>query len=160
MESIAQYKTLDDLREMIKALEGMMARPVIRGSHPTIYPDVGDGPYRTFKGVRMIDYQFSFDKKWVLAHRQKGLSFSSNWRELKRVHRMFSRVKTRNIDVHWVLQGADLPDDMAFVEDDNPKKKGHYFWTVKKDMSIYRLVDNLNWMADRMSVIKNSERAL
>jgi hypothetical protein len=52
------------------------------------------------------------------------------------------------------------PKDMAFVEDKDPKKKGHYFLTVTEPITIYRLVQNLKWIADRMTVIRNAERAL
>ncbi len=155
MDEIKQFKTLSDLKEIISELEGVMARPVNRGCHPTLYPDVKDGQYRTVCGVRIVDYILSADEKWVLPHNQKGLSFSGNWSEIKRVYRMFSRVKENVIDIHWVMQGADLPDDMAFVEDMRPKKKGHYFLTVTKRIPIDKLVKNLKWVADRMSVIEN-----
>lgn len=38
MDEIKQYKSLDDLKKIISDLEGFMARPVVRGAHPTIYP--------------------------------------------------------------------------------------------------------------------------
>lgn len=160
MDQQKQYKTLDDLKKIISELEGFMARPVKQGQHPTLYPEVKDGEYRTICGIRVVDYVLSTDEKWVLPHNQKGLSFSANWSELKRVYRMFARVKTAKIDVHWVLQGADIPDDMEFVEDERPNKKGHYFLTVKKQITIYKLVANLKWVADRMTVIRNVEKAL
>jgi uncharacterized beta-barrel protein YwiB (DUF1934 family) len=49
---------------------------------------------------------------------------------------------------------------MKFVEDNNPKKKGHYFLTVTEKMKVSTLVSNLKWIADRMSVIKDGSRAL
>jgi hypothetical protein len=119
-----------------------------------------NGEYITVSGVRIVDYILSVAEKWVLPHNQKGLSFSSNWSELKRVYRMFSRVKTTPVDVHWILQGADIPDDMEFVEDERPNKKGHYFLTVKRQIGIYKLVNNLKWIADRMTVIRNAEKTL
>lgn len=152
---ITQFKTLDDLREVISKLERVMARPVKRGSHPTLYPDIIDGKYRTVCGVRVVDYILSADERWVLPNNQKGLSFSGNWKEIKRVYRMFSRVKSTPVDIQWVIEGADLPSDMAFVEDENPKKKGHYFLTVTTKIPLYKLVENLKWVADRMSVIEN-----
>lgn len=155
-----QFKSLDDLQKIIEQLTKFAARPVGRGSHPTLYPQTDEGPYRTIEGVRVIDYKFSADEKWVLPDNQRGLSFSTNWKELKRVYRLFARSKKSNIDVYWVLQGADLPRNMKFVEDKDPKKKGHYFLTVTESMSIYKLVQNLKWIADKMAVIKNAERAL
>ena len=160
MVELNQFKSLDDLKKIISELEGFIARPVIRGNHPTIYPDVQEGQYRTVYGVRVADYLLTSDGKWVMPHNQKGLSFSANWKELKRVYRLFSRVPGRTVDIHWVLQGSDLPDNMKFVEDEKPKKKGHYFLTVTKKIPVHELVSNLKWIADRMSVIKNAERAL
>ena len=160
MEEIKQFKSLDDLKKIISEIEGFIARPVIRGNHPTIYPDIRDGQYRTVYGIRVNDFLLSNDGKWVLPHSQKGLSFSANWKELKRVYRLFSRVPGRKVDVHWVLQGSDLPKNMKFVEDKNPRKKSHYFLTVTDKMPINQLVFNLKKVADRMSVIKNAERAL
>lgn len=155
MGDIQQFKTLDDLREIITKLEGVMARPVKRGVHPTLYSDVKDGDYRTVCGVRVVDYILSSDEKWVLPHNQKGLSFSGNWNEIKRIYRMFSRVKNTPVDIHWVMEGADLPPGMAFVEDQRPKKKGHFFLTVTERMPLHRLVSNLKMVADRMSIIEN-----
>ena len=42
MDEIKQYKSLDDLKKIISDLEGFMARPVVRGAHPTIYPEVSE----------------------------------------------------------------------------------------------------------------------
>jgi hypothetical protein len=160
MDDIKQFKSLDDLKKIISDLEGFMVRPVTRGQHPTIYPDVKEGKYRTVCGVRVVDYLVSPDGKWVLPHNQKGLSFSSNWKELKRVYRLFSRVPGKIVDVHWILEKSDLPKDMKFIEDQDPDKKGHYFLTVTEKIPIHQLVSNLKWIADRMAVIKNAERAL
>lgn len=116
-------------------------------------------------GVRICDYQFSQDEKWVLADDQAGLSFSSTWKNLKDVHRLLSRGEDRKgrpktANIYWVLQGADMPKEMKFVEDRNPKKKGHYFLTVTKPMKLSTLVSNLKWIARNMSVIQDGSRAL
>jgi len=50
MDEAQQFKCLTDLREIINQLDGYYARPTARGSHPTIYPSRGDGPYRTVMG--------------------------------------------------------------------------------------------------------------
>jgi len=160
MKEIQQFKSLDDLQKIIEQLNHFAARPVTRGNHPTLYPETKDGQYRTIQGIRAIDYKFSTDEKWIIPDDQRGLSFSANWKELKRVYRLFARAKKSNIDVYWVLQGADIPSDMAFVEDRDPKKKGHYFLTVTQPITVYKLVKNLQWIADRMTVIRNAERAL
>lgn len=160
MKEIQQFKSLDDLQKIIEQLNHFAARPVARRQHPTLYSETKDGQYRTIQGIRAIDYKFSTDEKWIIPDDQRGLSFSANWKELKRVYRLFARAKKSNIDVYWVLQGADIPSDMAFVEDRDPKKKGHYFLTVTQPITVYKLVRNLQWIADRMTVIRNAERAL
>lgn len=160
MDEIKQFKSIDDLKAIIAELEGFVARPVGRGQHPTLYPDVAEGKYRTVNGIRVVDYVLSADGKWVHPHNQKGLSFSANFKELKRVYRLFARVPGKVVDIHWVLEKSDLPKNMKFVEDQDPKKKGHYFLTVTEVMPIHQLVSNLKRIADRMSVIRNAERAL
>lgn len=160
MDGIKQFKSIDDLKSIIAELEGFVARPVARGQHPTLYPDVAEGKYRTVNGIRVVDYVLSADGKWVHPHNQKGLSFSANFKELKRVYRLFARVPGKVVDIHWVLEKSDLPRNMKFVEDQDPKKKGHYFLTVTEVMPIHQLVSNLKRIADRMSVIRNAERAL
>mgnify|MGYP000051835719 CR=1 FL=1 len=160
MEEIKQFKSVDDLKKIISELEGFIARPVKRGQHPTLYPDVSEGKYRTINGIRVVDYVLSPDGKWVYPHTQKGLSFSANWKELKRIYRLFSRIPGKVVDVHWVLEKSDLPKNMGFVEDKDPKKKGHYFLTVTEMMPTHKLVSNLKWVADRMAIIKNAGGAL
>lgn len=73
MDDIKQFKSLDDLRSIISELEGFMARPVTRGQHPTLYPEMEEGKYRTVCGIRVVDYVLSPDGKWVLPHNQKRL---------------------------------------------------------------------------------------
>ena len=160
MEAIKQFKSLDDLKKIIDELEGFIGRPITRGQHPTIYADVKEGSYRTISGIRVVDYVLSPDAQWALPHNQKGLSFSTNWKELKRVYKLFSRIPGKVLDVYWVLEKSDLPKNMQFVQDLDPKKKGHYFLTVTEKIPIHQLVYNLKWIADRMSVIKNAEKAL
>lgn len=125
-----------------------------------MYPEVEEGKYRTVCGIRVVDYVLSSDGEWVLPHNQKGLSFSSNWKKLKRMYRLFARVPGRAVDVHWVSEKSDLPKNMKFVEDLDSKKKGHYFLTVTEKVPIRQLVANLKRVSDRMSVIRNVERAL
>lgn len=45
MEETKQFKSLDDLKKIISDLEGFIARPVTRGQHPTLYPEVAEGKY-------------------------------------------------------------------------------------------------------------------
>ena len=162
MEEIHQFKCLTDLREIISQLDSYYARPVPSGSHPTLYPNRDDGPYRTVMGIRVCDYKLSFDGKWALPDDQMGLSFSSTWQHLKSAHKMVSRVAGKQVDVYWVLSGADIPSGMAFVPDKRPSKsaKGHYLLTVTEKMKISTLVDKLKWVADRMSVIRSAEKVL
>jgi len=158
MPEILQFKSLSDLREIISELEGYVARPVVRGKHPVFYDENATGKYRTVLGVRICDYKFSADEQWVLVDDQMGLSFSSSWKNLKNVHRMMSRAKGVQVDVYWVLQGSDLPQGLAFVED--RQKKGHFFLTVTERTSVIELVRKLTWVADKMGRIDNAGVAL
>ncbi len=165
MKEQLQFKSRSDLKDIIDELEEIYARPVNPGNHPTIYPETNEGKYRTVVGVRICDYKFSLDEKWVLPDDQMGLSFSSTWKNLKDVHRLMSRGtdklgKPKTADVYWVLQTSDIPQHMAFVQDKNPKKKGHYFLTVTERMKVSTLVEKLKWIARNMSVIKDGTRAL
>lgn len=162
MEELYQFKCLTDLQEIIAQLNGYYARPTPRGSHPTLYPNREEGPYKTLMGIRVCDYSLSADGQWVLPDDQMGLSFSSTWQHLKSAHKMVAKISGKPVDVYWVLSGADIPSGMAFVPDRRPSKsaKGHYLLTVTEKMKISSLVEKLKWVADRMSVIRNAEKAL
>jgi len=162
MDETKQFKCLTDLREIISELDGFYARPSVRGQHPTLYPEVSDGRYRTVCGVRVCDYTLSEDGQWVLPDDQMGLSFSSSWQHLKSAHKMVSRGAGKDVDVFWVLSRADIPKGMSFQPDRRASKsaKGHYLLTVNERMKISSLVEKLKWIADRMSVIKNAGDAL
>ena len=162
MDETKQFKCLTDLREIISELDGYYARPTARGEHPTLYPEVLDGRYRTVCGIRVCDYTLSEDGQWVLPDDQMGLSFSSSWQHLKSAHKMISRVAGKNVDVFWVLSRADIPSGMSFQPDRRASKsaKGHYLLTVNERMKISSLVEKLKWISDRMSVIKDSGETL
>lgn len=162
MDEVHQFKCLTDLREIISQLEGYYARPTARGSHPTIYPDRVDGAYRTVMGIRVCDYNLSVDGQWVLPDDQMGLSFSSTWQHLKSAHKMVSRISGKPVDVFWVLSAADIPNGMLFQPDRRPSSsaKGHHILTVTEKMKISSLVKKLEWLADRMSVIRSAEKVL
>ncbi len=157
MGELKQYKCLTDLRKIISDLESYRARPVVRNNHPTLYKDKSKGRYRTVMGIRVCDYTFSADGKWVLADSQMGLSFSATWENLKFVHGMFSRGK-KSVDIYWMLSDADIPSDLKFVEDKN--NPGHYFLTVTKSMGVEKLADKLRIIASGFSVITDGGRAL
>ncbi|MCL6272180.1 hypothetical protein M3P05_19860 [Sansalvadorimonas sp. 2012CJ34-2] len=159
MDDTLQFKCLTDLREIINQIDGYVARPTLRGEHPTLYSEPGEGRFRTVMGIRICDYKFSQDEQWVLPDDQMGLSFSSTWQNLKGVYKMVSRGKRKPVDVYWVLSKSDIPDGLAFVQDRKPKKKGHYFLAVTREMKVSSLVEKLRWVADRMSVIRDSELA-
>lgn len=157
---IHQFKTMDDLRSIIKEFEGALARPTRNLSHPTLYRrrdvEVGD---KLIQGVRKKDWLFSADEKWVLPHEQMGLSFSSHWQHLKGVYKMKEKHNPgAAIHVYWVLESSDVPPGMKFEPD--LSKKGHYLLTVTQKMSLNQLVSKLKWIADRMSVIKDAGRVL
>jgi hypothetical protein len=162
MDDTQQFKCLTDLREIITQLDGYYARPSVRDQHPTLYPDRTDGPYKTIMGIRVCDYKLSIDGKWVLPDNQMGLSFSSTWQHLKGAYKMMSRVAGKQVDVYWVLSGADIPEGMSFQPDLRPSKsaKGHYLLTVTRKMRTSSLVIKLKWVAHRMSIIRGAGKVL
>lgn len=136
---IHQFKTVDDLRTIIKELEGALARPTRNLSHPTLYRkrDIQEGD-KLIQGVRKKDWLLSVDEKWALPHNQMGLSFSSHWQHLKGVYKMKEKHnKGAAINVYWILEKADIPPGMKFEADE--KKKGHYLLTITEKMPIHRL---------------------
>jgi len=77
MKELKQFKCLNELKKIIDEISALRARPVVRGQHATLYGERLEGKYRTVMGVRICDYKFSPDEKWVLPDRQMGLSFSA-----------------------------------------------------------------------------------
>lgn len=157
MEAIKHYKCLTDLKKIISELGDIKSRPIIQGNHPTLYKDKSEGKYRTILGIRICDYRFSPDEKWVLPDNQMGLSFSATWENLKFVHGMFSKGK-KPVDVFWVLSEADIPPGLKFVEDET--NQGHYFLTVTEQMLVEQLVAKLKLVSYRLSVIKGGGREI
>ena len=159
MSELLQLKCLSDVKKLIKDIETYRARPVIRGQHPTLYPERAEGKYRTIQGVRICDYQFSSDEKWVLPNQQMGLSFSSSWDNLQFVYGMFKkRSNKKPIDIHWILSEADIPPGLKFIADNG--NKGHYFLAVTEKMHIDKLVKKLEMISHRMSVMKGGGNVL
>lgn len=157
---IEQFKTITDLSAVIKEYEGMILRPTPKGSHPTLYRrrDVSKHE-KLIQGVRVKDWLFSKDQKWVVPHDQMGLSFSSTYQNLKDVYKLNQRHnKNRQVDIHWVLEKADIPSGFKFVPDRD--KRGHYFLTVTESMHVSKLVEKLKLVAHRMSVIRNGGKVL
>lgn len=151
------FKTLENLRDYIKTLGKFYARPTERGAHPTLY--IGATEVGIVHGIRKRDYLFSIDEEWVLPHGGMGLSFSAHWQHLKRIYRLKQKITPqKSIDVFWVLEKADIPSGLEFVAD--PKDSNHYLLTVTEKMTVYALVAKLNWVADRMSVIRCGEKSL
>lgn len=157
METMKHYKCLTDLKKIISELGDVKSRPIVQGNHPTLYKDKSEGKYRTVLGIRICDYRFSPDEKWILPDNQMGLSFSATWENLKFVHGMFSKGK-KPIDVFWVLSEADIPPGLKFVEDET--NQGHYFLTVTERMLVEQLVAKLKLVSYRLSVIKDGGRAI
>ena len=89
---LEQFKTISDISEEIKNLEGMLLRPTRRLSHPTLYRkrDVKEG-VKLIKGVQVGEWYMSEDHKWVLPHDQMGLSFSAKFQHMKGVFKMKQR---------------------------------------------------------------------
>ena len=158
-----QFKTVDDLKAIIADLEGLiLTRPTLHLSHPTLYRRRDTAPDDIIlQGVRVKDWFFSADKKWVLPHDQMGLSFSSSFKDLKRVYRGKKKFNPgKQVNVYWVLEQADLPPGMAFVQDRTKNKEGHYFLTVTERVPLFKLVQKLKALARRMSVIIDAGKAL
>ncbi len=159
MSELLQLKCLSDVNKLISDIKTYRARPVIRGQHPTLYPDRIDGKYRTIHGVRICDYQFCVDEKWVLPNAQMGLSFSATWENLQFVYGMFKkRSKKKPVDIHWVLSEADIPPGLAFVRDND--NSGHFFLAVTQKMYVEQLVKKLEMVAHRMSVMQGGGKVL
>ncbi len=157
---VHQFRTMDNLREIIKDYEKVLARPTRGLSHPTLYRKRDVSPEdRLIYGVRVKDWLFSADEKWVLPHSQMGLSFSSNWQHLKGVYKMKEKHNPNTpIHVYWVLEICELPQKLKFEPD--LTKSGHYLLTVTDKMTVYELISKLKWIADRMSVMKDARKAL
>lgn len=157
MSELKQYKCLSDLKKIIESLGEFRARTIKQGSHPTLYKEESKGAYRTVMGIRVCDYKFSVDEKWVLPNSQMGLSFSASWDNLKFVHGMLSRGQ-KTLDVFWLLSEADIPPGLKFVEDlENP---GHYFLTVTERMLVEQLVTKLTLVSYRLTVIRGGGKIL
>ncbi|HRH77028.1 MAG TPA: hypothetical protein PK129_06730 [Cellvibrionaceae bacterium] len=157
---LEQFKTINDLSETIKELEGMVLRPTPKWSHPTLYRrrDVSESE-ALIQGVRVKDWFMSPDEQWVLPHDQMGLSFSSTYQNLKDVYKLKQRHnKNRQIDIYWILKEADIPTKLSFIADID--KKGHHFLAATEKMHISSLVIKLKIVARRMSVIRNGEKIL
>ncbi|MEJ2373215.1 MAG: hypothetical protein P8Y16_05405, partial [Sulfurimonas sp.] len=113
------------------------------------------------KGVRVRDWCLSDDLKWVLPHDQMGLSFSATFSNLKSVYKFKQKHNPgRTIHIHWVLERADIPDGLKFVQDRRPGKKSHWYLTVTERMLVSQLVDKLKMVANRMSVIRGGGKTL
>ncbi|WP_370980779.1 hypothetical protein [Agaribacterium sp. ZY112] len=159
-----QFKILTDLRDYIKRLEAaegkVLARPIPEGGSPVFYRscDVAKGT-ELIHGIQVGDFFFSNCRKWVLPHSQMGLSFSAHWQHLKGIYKLkVSKNPGKSVDVFWVLEKADLPSELKFEPD--AKDDRHYFLTVRKKMTVSELVRKLEWVADKMTIIRDASRAL
>ena len=117
---LLQFKTVDDLKPIIKDLEDLLlTRATLHLSHPTLYRKRDTAEHDIILHVvRVKDWFFSADKKWVLPHDQMGLSFSSSFKNLRGAYKMKKNHNSgKQINVYWILEQADLPPGMAFVKD-------------------------------------------
>jgi hypothetical protein len=156
-----QYKTLEDIREYLKELSKWFARPIVAGEHPTLHLNPGGTNKEVFNGIQRDDYVFSTDGNWIIPSKEHGLSFSGHWQHLKGICRMKSKRNPGTaISVYWVLEKADLPPGLEFVVDPRDKKQQHYLLCATERMRVDELRAKLEWVADRMSVIKGAQVAL
>lgn len=161
---VHQFKTMEDLREIIKQYELFYARPTPSGSHPTLYRkrDVPEDD-RLVHGLRAKDWELAADvagnQVWVLPNDQRGLSFSAQWQHLKGKFKMKeNHYPNSPINVYWVLQTAEIPEKLKFVVDRKDSK--HFLLTVTEKMTIWELISKLKWVARQMSVMRDARRAL
>ena len=152
---IIQFKTINDLNEVIKDYENKLKlRPTRKYSHPTLYRkrDVGQNEI-LYRGARDGDWFFSENKEWVLPHDQMGLSFSSTYKNLKDVYRLKGKWNPgAQIDIHWMIERPDLPHGLKFIADKNTN--GHYFLTVTEPILLENLIKKLKIVARQMTVIR------
>ncbi len=159
--TLEQFKTLEDLREYIKRFDKYYARPVVQGEHPTLYLNPGSSNKEVICGIQRDDYIFSTDGKWILPSEAHGLSFSGHWQHLKGIYRMKSKNNPgKAVSVFWVLERADIPEGLKIVVDPRDRKKQHYLLCATRRMRTDELRRKLEWVADRMSVIRGAQVAL
>jgi len=157
---ITQFKTIDDIAELIKEYETILMRPTLKLSHPTLYRnrDVGKKE-QMIKGVRVKDWFLSEDHKWVKPHNQMGLSFSASLENLSLVYDMKKRFNPKKtLNIYWVLEKADIPSGLRFVPDQ--KNSEHYFLTVTESMQLTSLISKLKLLAHRMTIIRDGSKFL
>ncbi len=157
---VHQFRTIDDLRDLVKRLDRIYARPTAGSGHPTLYQP-GDVPAndRLLGGARFKDWKFSADEMWVLPDAEKGLSFSAHWQHLKAVFKLKEKHNPGEpVQVYWVLETADIPTKMKFVADRNNDQ--HFLLTVTETMTVWELISKLSWLADRMSVMQDMRKVL
>lgn len=157
---ITQFKTLNDITELIKEYESVLMRPTLSLSHPTLYRKRDAGKKeQIIKGVRVKDWFLSEDHKWVKPHDQMGLSFSASIANLSLVYDMKKRFNPKKtLNIYWIIEKADIPHGLKFVPDkDNPE---HYFLTVTELMLLTTLISKLKLLAHRMTIIRNGVKSL
>jgi hypothetical protein len=156
-----QFKTTEDLRESLKRLSKWFARPTVEGEHPTLHLNPGSTNREVLSGIQRDDYVFSNCGNWIIPSDEHGLSFSGHWQHLKGIHRMKSkRNPGKRVSVYWVLEKSDIPEGLKFVVDPRDKRKQHYLLSVTKRMHVQELRSKLEWVADRMSIIRDAQAAL
>ncbi|UTA49235.1 hypothetical protein L1F30_06760 [Simiduia sp. 21SJ11W-1] len=64
------------------------------------------------------------------------------------------------VSVYWILEAADIPEGLKFVPDPTYRKKQRYLLAVTQKMHLAELRSKLEWIADRMAVIKDAQEAL
>ena len=88
-----------------------------------------------------------------------GLSFSSTYKNLKDVYKLKEKHnKGKVLDIYWILEKSDIPEGLSFEPDRD--KKGHYFLTATKPMTLIQLIDKLKFIARKMSVIRSGGKVL
>lgn len=166
---VHQLKTVQDVEERIKTLIqthrdlksgklGVLFRTVIEPNGPTIYEKGFHGKGNLYNGVRECDFEFSTsDPSWIMPSRKKGLSFSSTVKHTVDTMKFlggFQKKGTKIRCAYWILEdNVAIPEYMEFVQDpDNPE---HYLLCVTKRMHLNELVSKLNFIAQRMAVMKD-----
>ena len=156
-----QFKTLEDLRDYLKKFDNYCARPIVEGEHPTLYLNPNSSHKELINGIQRDDYMFSTCGNWILPSDEHGLSFSGHWQHLKGIYRMKAkRNPGKSVSVFWILEKADIPPGLKFVVDPRDKNKQHYLLCATERMRVDQLRAKLEWVADRMTVIRGAQVAL
>lgn len=132
-------------------------RVIVEPNSATLYKEGHQGRGILHSGVREADYKFSTsDPFWIEPSDTHGLSFSSTFNQTKFTIDLlgrFQKNKTQINTAYWILEDSQwIPKGMAFRQD--PRNPEHYLLAVTERMKLTTLVNNLQMISHRMTVMK------